>query len=137
MGQFYYKIFEMLAMPAYYAFPFLSGGITPSNGIIGFLGIPTSTNMLLDIMFLLGILVPPIVAALITGRLAENKLRAFLSWMLISIILSVLGFLGFMFGYVTTELQFILGIIYIFILGAIFTIFYGFFALAANKSEFY
>ncbi|MEJ2279910.1 MAG: hypothetical protein P8Y70_19515 [Candidatus Lokiarchaeota archaeon] len=103
MGSYYYIIFEFLAMPLYYAF---TGLFTPSNTILSFVLLPGNTNLLLTIFFYLGILVPPIVASLVAGRLAENKVTAFLSWMVISIIMSILGFFGYFFGYVVDMLRF-------------------------------
>jgi hypothetical protein len=104
---------------------------------LGFITIPASSTILTDVIFYLGILIPPLVAALISGRLAENKLRATLMWLSISLIFSLLGFFGYLFAYVNDLYGLLGSIFYLLLLGAVFTFFFGSFALAANKSEFY
>ncbi len=93
-----------------------------------------------DIVLMIGYVVAPLVAAIMAGRFAENKIEALLGWFLVTMISAVivLSWRVYVLSDMGQPADVIVDYaIFTAVLGAIIGIFYGCFALLFTSSEYF
>ncbi|MHA1293319.1 MAG: hypothetical protein ACTSQJ_11710 [Promethearchaeota archaeon] len=124
--------------------PIIGPVISSTGTSIAFTSLSSSTDLMYLYLFLGGFVGSPLIAALITGKMAEGKGKAFIAWLLVCMVsVGVIIGLLYMSNLMTIFAEIGAGdilmmmIIYLLTNGIIFTFLYGCFALLAAGSEYY
>ncbi|MEJ2251625.1 MAG: hypothetical protein P8Y70_11300 [Candidatus Lokiarchaeota archaeon] len=131
-----YIIFELVGWAMFKAISLTLGPSSPFLSIVALSFSPISNliTFFLNLLYLLGLIIPPLIASIVAGVLVFDRKEGAISWFLTSIIMAFIAFFGLLLSSSFTIEYLILLLIVTTVIGLMFTIFYGFFTLITRKA---